>query len=52
MILILVNILDMNNKELYEKDIKNNNNNHLQYNKKNWTIFENFEGFGSNLPDY
>ena len=52
MILILVNIFDMNKKELYEKDIKNNNNNHLQLHKKIWTIFENFEGSGSNLPDY
>ena len=52
MILILVNIFDMNKKELYEKDIKSNNNNHLQLHKKFWTIFENFEGSGSNLPDY
>ena len=45
-------MFDMNKKELYEKDIKNNNNsNHLQL-QKNWTIFENFEGSGSNLPDY
>ena len=34
MILILVNIFDMNNKELYEKDIKDNNNNHLKLYKK------------------
>ena len=34
MILILVNIFDMNKKELYEKDIKNNNNNYLQLHKK------------------
>ena len=33
MILILVNIFDTNKKELYEKDIKNNNNNHLQLHK-------------------
>ena len=33
MILILVDIFDMNKKEVYEKDIKNNNNNHLQLNK-------------------
>ena len=53
MMLIPVNIFNMNNKELYKKDIKNNNNNnHLQYNKKMWTIFENFEGSGSNLHDY
>ena len=52
MILILVDIFDMNKKEVYEKDIKNNNNNHLQLNKKNWTIFGNFEGSRSNLPDY
>ena len=49
MILILVNIFDMNNKEVSEKYIKNNNNNHLELHKKNWTIFENFEGYGSNL---
>ena len=34
MILILVNIFNMNNKELYEKYIKNNNNNHLQLHTK------------------
>ena len=35
MLLILVNIFDMNKKEVYEKDIKNNNNNnHLQLNKQ------------------
>ena len=45
-------MFDMNKKELYKKDIKNNNNNHFQLHKKNWTIFENFEGSGSNLPDY
>ena len=33
--IILVNIFDMNKKYLYEKDIKNNNNNnHLQLHKK------------------
>ena len=52
MILILVNIFNMSNKELYEKKIKNKNNNHLQLHKRIWTIFENFEGFGSNLQDY
>ena len=31
MILILVNIFEMNKKELYEKDV---NNNHLQLHKK------------------
>ena len=36
MLLILVNIFDLNKKEVYEKDIKNNNNNnnHLQLNKQ------------------
>ena len=58
MILILVNILDMNKKELQDKDIKNNNNNnnnnnnHFQLHKKNWIIFENFKSSGSNLPGY
>ena len=34
MILILVNIFDLNKKILYQKDIKNsNNNNHLGLNK-------------------
>ena len=52
MILILMNIFDMNKKELYEKDIKNNNNNNIfSYTKKIWTIFENFECSGSNLAD-
>ena len=50
MILLLVNIFDMNNKELYEKRYQNNNNN-LKLHKKNWTIFENFEGSGSNLKN-
>ena len=43
MILILVNIFDMNKKELYEKDIKNNNNNHLQLHTKYWTKFKNLK---------
>ena len=46
-----MNILDMNKKELQEKDIKNNNN-HFQLHKINWIIFENFEGSGSNLHGY
>ena len=52
MILILVNIFDMNKKILYENTSKTTTTTILSYTKKIWTIFENFEGFGSNLPDY
>ena len=50
MILILVNIFDMNKKELYEKTSKTTTSTIFKLHKKNWTIFENFEGSRSNLP--
>ena len=49
MILIFVNILDMNKKELYEKTSKQQKQ-PSSVTKK--SIFENFEGSRSNLSDY
>ena len=51
MILILVNIFNMNKKELYEKTSSSTTTTIFSYTKK-WTIFGNFEGSRSNLPDY
>ena len=51
MILILMNIFDMNKKKLYENTSKQQQQQPSSITQNIWTIFENFEGSWSNLPD-